>query len=162
MSYFEFTINNNEKYIVGDENLKYLSLGIISVGPKYEMIIQSNSMYEGEKKTIGLLNKALFKSDEVKIKFMEYKSDVENVSNKKYNDRLIEEVGGCNKLKIRMEDGKECFVMAENDSTLSANFDWLKKDNICWLSIGILSEDGNEQWMKMRIKPAELYTFSVR
>ncbi len=156
MAFFEISINSCKEHSIESKDFKFLEIGLISVGPRFDIDLLCNGIYKDTNESISILNKKIAVDDIVDINYYSFDDEYEAVSNKilkkdnsSYTAILEKHTGNKVRLfRVDIDDGRHFVISATKNTTLLFDCIWLKKDNKCTITLGNTNDDGNEQWLK--------------
>lgn len=155
MPYFEVKINDKKVLVFGGREYKYLEVGIISVGPKFDVDILCNAVRENETDSTTFLNKKINCGDIVTIVYSNsidedpVKNQILDVEERK-NNLDITENGQEKSRKFLANIDDQCMITtsAADNFTLTFNCIWTSNNNKCSIIFGNTDYKGNEQWIQ--------------
>ncbi|MCP4274522.1 MAG: hypothetical protein GY781_21570 [Gammaproteobacteria bacterium] len=150
-------MNNNPWQVLGGSNFRFFEIGVISVGPIFDIDIVCNGLEVGKSEAASILNEKLKTGDVVVIVPHKNKSDTIGKPSLNPISVLKEaEVDGDvlknpRSLKINIDGQQDFFIKAINNTTICFNCIWLAKDRECKLTLGNTNYEDIEQWLQMKI-----------
>jgi hypothetical protein len=169
MPYFSLSLNSAPWEILGGNNYSYFEIGMISVGPIFDIDIVCNGLERGKSDITPILNKKLKVGDVVLIIPHENKIDKNTKESPHLNPGAApKEVGVKSEINTKMRalrvniDGQQDFVIkAINNTTMSCNCTWVAKRSECMLTLGNTNYENIEQWLQMNIDFDQVIQISV-
>ena len=161
MPFFKVSLNDKNEIIVGDESFELLEVGLLTVGPKYDIDLLAHGVVEGATESTDLLNEKVYTGDVVKVTYLEDSPSATNKFSCLSKEKETEDSCDVRKFKIKQGNSDPILISASGSSSLSANFIWHKKSDICSLLLGNTDYNNNEQWMKLDIIEHQEYIITI-
>jgi hypothetical protein len=155
--FFSVSLNSDPWSILGGYDLTFIEIGIISVGPTFDIDIVCNKLESGKSEVTSLLNKKLKVGDVVRI--IPHKDITDTIEKpcldsgavKKAIEAKDDSKTKSRLFKVSVDNQLNFVIKASKNTTICFNCTWLAKGGEYKLMLGNTNYEDIEQWLQMSI-----------